>query len=146
MRLGRSTDDLTTLRSGTKLSEFNTTQDQFSWQNDIKLPWARHSLAAEYLRQTVDGTTSYTEDERTIRSLLAGWTAGIDNHRLQFNLRRDDNSQFGGRTTGSATYGYQFDAGLAGTSFPMARRFAHRPSTNCTSRIPVSAAATEPQA
>jgi vitamin B12 transporter len=27
---------------------------------------------------------------------------------LQFNLRRDDNSQFGGETTGSASYGYQF--------------------------------------
>jgi vitamin B12 transporter len=27
---------------------------------------------------------------------------------LQFNLRRDDNSQFGDETTGSASYGYQF--------------------------------------
>lgn len=122
VRLGRSTDDLTTLRSGTKLSEFNTTQDQFSWQNDIRLPVGTALLAAEYLRQSVDGTTNYTEDERTIRSLLAGWTAGIDNHRLQFNLRRDDNSQFGGKTTGSATYGYQFTQawrahGSVGTAF-----------------------------
>ena len=108
VRLGRSTDDLTTRRSGTTTGEFSTTQDQFSWQNDVRLRVGTALFAAEYLKQAVSGTTNYTEDQRTIRSLLAGWTAGIDKHRLQLNLRRDDNSQFGGKTTGAASYGYQF--------------------------------------
>lgn len=107
LRIGRSTDDLTTLRDGVSTGEFRTAQDQFVWQNDIKLPVGSALLAAEYLKQTVDGTTNYTEDERTIRSLLAGWTAGLGNHRVQLNLCHDDNSQFGGKTTGAGTYGYQ---------------------------------------
>lgn len=108
LRLGRSVDDLNTSANGVRSGTFRTDQDQVTWQNDIKLPVGSALLAAEYLKQEVSGTTDYTVSERTIRSLLAGWTGSIDNHRFQTNLRRDDNSQFGGKTTGSATYGYQF--------------------------------------
>jgi vitamin B12 transporter len=108
LRIGRSTDKATQTRDGVETGVFQTDQDQYVWQNDIKLPVGTALLAAEYLKQAVSGTTNYNVDERTIRSLLAGWTGSIDNHRLQANLRRDDNSQFGGETTGSATYGYQF--------------------------------------
>lgn len=114
VRLGRSTDDLTTRRNGVTTGEFRTVQDQLVWQNDVKLPLGTALFAGEYLKQAVSGTTNYTEDERTIRSLLAGWTAGLGNHQLQLNLRRDDNSQFGGRTTGAATYGYQFTSAWRG--------------------------------
>lgn len=107
VRIGRSTDKSTQTRDGIETGTLETTQDQYVWQNDIKLPLGNALLAAEYLNQSISGTTNFTANERTIRSLLAGWTAGIDNHQLQFNLRRDDNSQFGGKTTGSATYGYQ---------------------------------------
>jgi vitamin B12 transporter len=108
LRIGRSTDKSTQTSDGVQTGIFQTDQDQYVWQNDIKLPIGTALLATEYLKQSVSGTTSYTVDERTIRSLLAGWTGSIENHRFQTNLRRDDNSQFGGETTGSATYGYQF--------------------------------------
>jgi vitamin B12 transporter len=108
LRLGRSTDDSTNFANAVQSSVFRTDQDQVSWQNDIKLPVGTALLAAEYLKQSVSGTTDYTSSERTIRSLLTGWSGSIDSHRVQINLRRDDNSQFGGKTTGAATYGYQF--------------------------------------
>ncbi|MFA7292835.1 MAG: TonB-dependent receptor [Rhodocyclaceae bacterium] len=108
VRLGRSTDKATSAQNGVDTSTFETAQDMYSWQNDIKLPVGSALLAAEYLKQSVSGTTNYSVDSRTIRSLLAGWTGNLENHRFQFNLRRDDNSQFGGKTTGAATYGYQF--------------------------------------
>lgn len=107
LRIGRSTDKATQFRDGVETGVIQTDQDQYVWQNDIKLPVGTALLAAEYLKQSVSGTTNYTVDERTIRSLLAGWTGSIDDHRFQVNLRRDDNSQFGGKTTGAATYGYQ---------------------------------------
>lgn len=108
VRLGRATDDATNYTNNLPTSLFRSDQDQVSWQNDIRLPVGRAMLAAEYLRQQVSGTTAYPVTERTIRSLLAGWNGNLGAHRLQVNLRRDDNSQFGARTTGYAGYGYQF--------------------------------------
>ncbi len=108
LRVGRSTDDSTGYTGSIRDHVFRTDMDLASWQNDIRLPVGEALLAVEYTRQKVSGTTDYTVSERTIRSLLAGWNASIDQHRLQLNLRRDDNSQFGGETTGSAAYGYQF--------------------------------------
>ena len=114
VRIGRSTDETINYKNSVKTSSFKTDQDQVSWQNDIKLPVGTALLAAEYLNQKVTSTTAYTEDERSVRSLLAGWTGSLENHRFQINLRRDDNSQFGGETTGAATYGYQLTPALRG--------------------------------
>jgi vitamin B12 transporter len=114
LRLGRSTDDSTSRANGIATSVFHTDQDQLAWQNDVKLPLGRLLLAAEYLKQRLMSTTAFPVTERSIRSLLAGWNASIDRHRVQLNLRRDENSQFGGKTTGSAGYGYQIDADWRG--------------------------------
>jgi vitamin B12 transporter len=108
LRLGRSTDDSKDYIGNFRDSVFNTTMDLVSWQHDIKLPVGEALLAYEYNRQKVSSTTDYTVTERTINSWLAGWNGNLDQHRLQFNLRHDDNSQFGGKSTGSAAYGYQF--------------------------------------
>ena len=108
VRVGRSTDDSTNRTNGIADGVFRTDQDQFSWQNDIKLPVGQALFAAEYLKQQLTSDSVFSLNERTIRSLLAGWSGSIGDHRLQFNLRRDDNSQFGAKTTGSAGYGYQF--------------------------------------
>lgn len=107
LRLGRSTDDATNRNKGIAGSVFHTDQDQVAWQNDVKLPVGQALFAAEYLKQTLMSTTAFRVNERTIRSLLAGWTGNLGDHRLQGNLRRDENSQFGGKTTGFAAYGYQ---------------------------------------
>ena len=108
LRLGTSMDAAEDYAGSVRTATFRTDMDQASWQNDIKLPIGEALLAAEYNKQRVSGSTDYTASERTIRSLLAGWNADIEKHRLQLNLRRDDNSQFGDETTGSASYGYQF--------------------------------------
>ena len=107
IRLGRSTDDSTNRTDGIASSVFHTDQDQLAWQNDIKLPVGQALFAAEYLNQKLLSTTVFKVQERTIRSLLAGWNGSLGEHRLQANLRHDENSQFGGKTTGFAGYGYQ---------------------------------------
>lgn len=107
LRIGRTTDDSTNYTNGAATSIFRTDQDQVSWQNDVRLPVGTLLLGWEDLKQKIGGTTAYTRKERDIRSLLAGWTANIDVHRLQANLRRDDNSQFGAHNTGTLAYGYQ---------------------------------------
>lgn len=121
-RLGGSIDENQDDATGAARSLFRTKQEQFQWQNTLRLPLGQALLAYEYLRQSVDSTQAYNVTARTINSLLAGWTARIDNHRLQANLRRDDNSQFGGQTTGLLAYGYQLTDALrlnasAGTAY-----------------------------
>lgn len=108
-RLGRSSDDSTSRTDGIAGSVFHTDQDQVTWQNDVRLPLGRALFAAEYVKQRLKSTTAFPVTNRAIRSLLAGWNGSIDKHRLQLNLRRDQNSQFGGKTTGFAGYGYQLD-------------------------------------
>lgn len=112
LRAGRTTDDATSRTTGNPDGLFRTDQDQLSWQNDIKLPVGQALLAAEYMKQQLSSSTSFTLTERTVRSLLAGWNGSLGDHRLQFNARRDDNSQFGDKTTGFAGYGYQFTPNL----------------------------------
>lgn len=119
---GRSQDKAVSYTNAVMSSIFNTTQEQWAWQNDIKLPLGNALLAVESLRQSISGTSAFTVSARTINSLLAGWNGNLGAHSLQVNLRRDQNSQFGGRNTGNLAYGYRLDKawrvhGAYGTAF-----------------------------
>lgn len=115
LRIGTGRDDQETTPSsnpGQAADAFRTRQRQVTWQNDVALPVGGALLALERVRQEVDSTETYTVAQRTIASALLGWNGRIDNHRLQANLRRDRNSQFGSKTTGAFGYGYQFTGTL----------------------------------
>jgi vitamin B12 transporter len=45
-----------------------------------------------------------------VRSVVLGYQGNLGAHSWQAPLRRDHNSQFGGRRTGSLAYGYRFAA------------------------------------
>lgn len=118
LRFGRSDDDSTAYTDAGMTSIFRTVQNQFGWQNDLKLPVGKALLAVERLEQTVSGTGGFVTSQRTIDSYLTGWNGSFGIHRLQANARRDENSQFGGKNTGNAAYGIQIsDAWRAHTSF-----------------------------
>lgn len=89
-------------------TQFATAQTQWTWQNDLKLPVGNLLLAVENLDQGVTSTTAYRIKSRTVRSLIAGYQGSVGAHSWQVALRHDDNSQFGGRSTGSLGYGYRF--------------------------------------
>ncbi|NJD26227.1 MAG: TonB-dependent receptor [Betaproteobacteria bacterium] len=108
LRAGRSTDDAENTRNGVRTSTFKTSQNQYLWQNDIATGFGNFLAALERLEQDVDSTTAYTVTSRSINSAMAGWRGQFAAHRLQANVRIDDNSQFGDKTTGSIAYGYQF--------------------------------------
>lgn len=109
LRLGHSEDRLGNRPRANDFSLFKTTQKEFVWQNDVRLPLGSLMAAYEHLRQEVDGTTRYAKDARRVNAFLLGWNARIDAHQLQINARHDDNSQFGDKTTGLFAYGYQFN-------------------------------------
>lgn len=108
LRLGYSTERAFTRSSATSSSEFGTVQRLLSWQHDVALAGGSLLAAYEHLEQEVDTSTAYVEDKRIVNSALLGWGGQFGRHHLQVNARHDDNSQFGGRTTGSVAYGYQF--------------------------------------
>jgi len=92
---------------GDPISFFKTTQNQYTWQNDFKLPLGSALFALERLEQEVDSTKNYALKSRTIDSALLGWNATVGAHAFQANLRTDDNSQFGQHDTWLLGYGYQ---------------------------------------
>lgn len=110
VKFGTSTDSSRQYADHAQYSRIRSDQTQLQWQNDIALPIGTALLAVERVEQEVFGTPNYTRDERAINSVLAGWNGKIEAHRLQVNIRRDDNSQFGGHTTGTLAYGYQLSA------------------------------------
>jgi vitamin B12 transporter len=114
LRIGRGEDDSVITPSATfgqSRDAFRTSQDQFVWQNDLRLPIGRGLIALEKLREAVVSTNVYTRDNRSTSSLVLGWNGSIDAHVWQVGSRHDDNSQFGGKTTHALNYGYRFAPG-----------------------------------
>lgn len=110
LRLGQSVDDSRNYRDHDDDGKFRTRQIQYQWQNDFRLPVGSALLAFERLEEKIDTTTAYDRDKRNIDSLVTGWRGNLGDHRLQLDLRRDKNSQYGSKTTGFASYGHQFSS------------------------------------
>ncbi len=106
LRLGVSEDNSSSFAPAR--SQFATTQKQLTWQHDIRLPLGSLLLAWESLDQGVVSTTNYPVRQRQVRSLIAGYQGSHGRHSWQLAGRRDRNSQFGARRTGSMAYGYRF--------------------------------------
>lgn len=108
LRYGQSVDSSTAIVAAPFLlpSLFKTTQDQLAWQNDVDTRFGVLLAGVEQLRQKVDSTTVYTVRERRVSSYFLGLNGSQGPHSWQANVRRDQNSQFGGNNTGFAGYGF----------------------------------------
>ena len=108
LRLGQSLDSSRAIEAAPALfpSLFKTTQNQWTWQNDVDTPVGVALLGFEQLRQKVDSTTRYDVNERTVSSWFTGLNGSEGRHSWQLNMRHDSNSQFGSSNTGFAGYGF----------------------------------------
>ena len=101
---------------------FKTTRDQATWQNALRLaPDQQLLLAYEHLSEKAEGVVTEAL-KRTNNAYIAGYTGQFGATSLQANLRRDDNSAYGGFTTGTLGASYALTEtlkvrALAGTSF-----------------------------
>jgi vitamin B12 transporter len=106
-QFGRTSDDSDNYSEGTFVSRFDTARDSASLQADLALrPALTLTLGTDYLRDTVESTTAYTE---TARRNIAAFTAlqgSLGSHSLQAGLRYDDNQRYGGETTASFGWGW----------------------------------------
>lgn len=89
--------------------EFNTRQQQITWQNEWKLAAQQHlTVAIERLLEQVDSTSYATNapKSRTTHSVTGIYNGRHDAHLWQVNLRSDHTDQYGQQTTGGLGYGY----------------------------------------
>lgn len=92
----------------------------YLWQNEYRI--GVHLLSATLERREDALVNADIDRDRSQNALALGYGLNTGPHALQLNLRRDDDSEFGGHTTGSAAYGFAITPAWratvsAGTSF-----------------------------
>jgi vitamin B12 transporter len=88
-------------------SRFETTQKQLSWQHDLITQIGNATIGIERRREEVASSTRYTANERVTDAIWASLSQRVDAQTLTLTARRDREDQFGKRSTGNATWGYQ---------------------------------------
>ncbi len=111
--VGRSWDKSRVFFDDLFLNRFDTRRDSLGWQNDILFGSAQQlTLGVDYQRDVVTTKPTLAEDSRDNTGVYGQYLGRLGRADLQFSLRQDDNSQFGGHGTGSAALGYSLDNGL----------------------------------
>ncbi len=104
--------DQSLTQTGFGNSTFNTTQRQFAWQNEFTLPVGALTAGYERREEQVDTDAGFATTSRTTDSFFAIYQLRVDANALQVNLRNDDSSQYGEKTTGAIAYSYRFPSAL----------------------------------
>jgi len=110
--LGRSDDKSDNFLDDASSGSFNSQRDSGSLQGDFGIGDGLLTVGFDWRRDEVDSTTTYERDSRLNRAVFAQWQGRYDAQSLQLGLRRDDDSQFGGETTGSVLWGWDFTDAL----------------------------------
>jgi vitamin B12 transporter len=115
----------TTLRAGTSAdlsnnylgkvfaNRFDTRRINATWQNDFTLA-KDHLLTAgfDYYKDEINSTESFPVTSRDDKAGFLQYQGVMMAHSLNLAVRQDSNQQFGGKTTGSAAWGYGFGEAL----------------------------------
>lgn len=110
--LGKSADESDNFLHGTPAGNFDTHRDLGSLQADVGAAGGLFSLGWDWQRDRVESSTHYAVDQRINQGVFGQWQGSIGTQSLQASLRRDDNAQFGGKTTGSLQWGWQLSQAL----------------------------------
>ncbi len=89
---------------------FDTTQRQYTWQNDLALPGdaGMLTLGLERREERLATDAAFAVTARDTDAVFGVWRLRLGEQALQLNLRRDDSSQYGGETTGAVAWGWRF--------------------------------------
>lgn len=112
LRAGSSGDFDSDFLNGAYVDTFNTHRALGSLQADLALAGGLLSTGLDWQRDSVVSSTAYDQAARTDRGLFAQYQHGFGAQSLHANVRHDDNSQFGGKTTGSLLWGWNFARNL----------------------------------
>ena len=101
---------------------YKTTQDQFTWQNNIELSKGTLTLLYDRLEQKIKTTENYQKNKRVNDGFMIGYSLIENKHNFQTNIRKDFNSNYDDSLTGNIGYAYMINqnwtfATSAGTAF-----------------------------
>ena len=109
LKYGQSFDKATTFdgadwETGRLADTFNTKQQQTNVQLSYQLPVGQAIGGVEWLKQTLNSSTEYSQKDRTIKSGFIGYQLNqADTKRRGYNfqahVRHDSNSDYGDKTT-----------------------------------------------
>ena len=116
LRLGGSSDFDKDFLEGAYVDHYDSRRALASLQADLAFGGGLLTAGTDWLRESVVSSTVYDVAARTDRGVFAQWQRGFGAQSVQANLRRDDNSQFGGKTTGSLLWGWDFTGDLRVTA------------------------------
>jgi len=123
LNLGRSGDLSDNFKDDRFTGAFDSHRSSGSLQADIGVGKGLASVGFDWQRDEVDSTTPYIDsntnqvvDQRLSRAAFGQWQQSFGAHSLQASVRRDDNDQFGGKTTGSALWGWDLTGALRVTA------------------------------
>lgn len=108
--VGRGTDDLRF--EGGFTAEFKTEQDQVYWTNEFRTQTGFMTAGVDARIEKVSGSSPFDVARRETKSVFAGYLERMGAQQLEFNLRRDEEEQFGARNTGSVSYGLKLSTEL----------------------------------
>jgi vitamin B12 transporter len=86
-----------------------TYQNQFSWQNDFKLPLGNLTLLYDQLDQKLDSDTTYNKNKRENKGYMIGYLVNNKSNDFQINYRIDNNSAYKTSETGNLGYSYHLN-------------------------------------
>ncbi|MBB1059150.1 TonB-dependent vitamin B12 receptor [Marilutibacter spongiae] len=93
-------------------SRFDTRRELGGVQADLGLGTGLLTLGFDWQRDEVESSEAYARDRRINRGLFGQWQQDFGAQSLQASVRRDDDGQFGGETTGSVLWGWDFARAL----------------------------------
>ncbi|WP_168929217.1 TonB-dependent receptor domain-containing protein [Crenobacter intestini] len=97
--------------SGAYPSLYQTTQNEWTWQNDFATSLGNVQLGVDHRQQKIDSSKDYAETDKTVKSVFAGYQGEFGQSLLQASVRNDDDSLYGNKTTGQFGYGLRFAEG-----------------------------------
>ena len=110
--LGRNDDLSDNFSRDVPAGHFDSHRTSGSLQGDFGVGAGLLTFGYDWRRDEVGSDTGYDRSERTTRGLFGQWQQTFGEHSLQLGARRDDDTQFGGETTGSARWGWDFTEAL----------------------------------
>jgi vitamin B12 transporter len=97
-------------QDSTLVDLYKTTQNQFAWQNNIKLNKGSLTLLYDFLEQKIKTTDLYEKTQRTNHGVMVGYSLIEDKHNFQSNIRKDFNSVYDDAITGNIGYAYSINS------------------------------------
>ena len=111
--LGSNRDASDNFLGSVDQGDFDTRKDTASLQTDWAVAEGQLlTFGADWLRDRITSSTAYDDTRRSNRAAFVQYQGAFGAHDLQLAVRRDDNGQFGGKTTGSAAWGVDVGSGF----------------------------------